>query len=158
MNYEKILAIITEIEAISDKAVLEKTSELRALIDAPSKSKMKVQHAFNKKLAEIPFFIDYQGVKATVFWQKRNELRILKGANLKQEFILTAKGEKTFSDKFGETLRNENRESIEDFVLIKDVVLKSVNEVGTFLYFGGTNSWQILMNQNGETLDELTKK
>ena len=32
-----------------------------------------------KELQDRPFYIDYQGSQATVYWQKRNEMRIEKG-------------------------------------------------------------------------------
>jgi len=40
--------------------------------------------------------------------------------------------------------------------LTADVKLRSVNEVGTFLYFAGTNSWLQLKSPEGKTLNELT--
>lgn len=43
-----------------------------------------------------------------------------------------------------------------DFVTTEDIVLKSVNEVGLFLYFAGTNSWLELVDENGKTLNEWT--
>ncbi|MBS7576433.1 MULTISPECIES: hypothetical protein [unclassified Enterococcus] len=156
MDKEELLKIIEEIEAIADDQILVKLERLKTLINKVPKG--KAVHRFNKRFSEMPLYIDYQGVKATVFWEKNHQIRILKGANLKKDFILTAKGEKSFSDKFGETLRIENQQAIQDYILIEDVILKSVNEVGLFLYFGGVNSWEVLMNEQGETLDELSKK
>ncbi|MCH4168920.1 MAG: hypothetical protein LKF42_06690 [Streptococcaceae bacterium] len=155
MDKQELLKIIEEIEEIADEQILVKLERLKGLINKAPKS--KTIHRFNKRFAEMPLYINYQGIKATVFWEKNNQMRILKGANLKKDFTLTAKGEKSFSDKFGESLRLENHSAIRDFILIEDVVLKSVNEVGLFLYFGGTNSWQVLMNEQGQTLDELSK-
>jgi hypothetical protein len=41
-------------------------------------------------------------------------------------------------------------------VTTEDVVLKSVNEVGHFLYYAGTNSWLVLKDKDGKTIDEWT--
>ena len=69
---------------------------------------------------------------------------------------LTKAGIVGFAGRFGMQLRQEHADSIEDNVLTKDVHLRSVNEVGTFLYFAGTNSWLKLISPEGKTLDELT--
>lgn len=36
-------------------------------------------------------------------------------------------------------------------------MLRSVNEVGHLLYFAGTNSWLVLRDDAGRTLDELSR-
>ncbi|WCG34932.1 hypothetical protein [Companilactobacillus farciminis] len=120
------------------------------------KRKTKARHRFVKELFEVPFSVDYNGSKATVYWNSRNELIIKKGAILVDKAPLTKAGIVGFAGRFGMQLRQEHADSIEDNVLTKDVHLRSVNEVGTFLYFAGTNSWLKLISPEGKTLDELT--
>ena len=120
---------------------------------APAKSSGKAQYRFTKAIAEIPFYVDYDGAKAEVQWLKRNDMVIKKGAVLKQDMPLNQDGSVGFSQKFALTLRQEQADAIgSDFVTTADIHLKSVNEVGHLLYFAGTNSWLILKDQAGQTL------
>lgn len=120
---------------------------------APAKSSGKAQYRFTKAIAEIPFYVDYDGAKAEVQWLKRNDMVIKKGAVLKQDMHLNQDGSVGFSQKFALTLRQEHADAIgSDFVTTADIHLKSVNEVGHLLYFAGTNSWLILKDQAGQTL------
>lgn len=118
--------------------------------------KAKPRHKFNKDLSEIPFTIDYKGSKATVYWIKRSEFLIKKGATLVENAPLTKSGVIGFAGKFGLRLRQEQQSHIEGNILTSDITLRSVNEVGMFLYFAGTNSWLQLKSPEGKTLDELT--
>lgn len=120
---------------------------------APAKSSGKAQYRFTKAIAEIPFYVDYDGAKAEVQWLKRNDMVIKKGAVLKQDMPLNQDGSVGFSQKFALTLRQEHADAIgSDFVTTADIHLKSVNEVGHLLNFAGTNSWLILKDQAGQTL------
>ena len=120
---------------------------------APAKSSGKAQYRFTKAIAEIPFYVDYDGAKAEVQWLKRNDMVIKKGAVLKQDMPLNQDGSVGFSQKFALTLRQEHADAIgSDFVTTADIHLKSVNEVGHLLYFAGTNSWLNLKDQAGQTL------
>ncbi|OJG34366.1 hypothetical protein [Enterococcus cecorum] len=53
-------------------------------------------------------------------------------------------------------MRQEQADKIKDNVTTEDIILKSVNEVGHFLYFAGTNSWLVLKDENGKTIDEYS--
>lgn len=117
----------------------------------------KAQHRWQKALAEIPFYVDDFGAKATIYWQKRNELRIEKGARLLPDAPLNKDGSLGFGARFALTLREEQKEKIKDNQTIEDIVLKSVNEVGHLLYFAGTNSWLVLKDANGKTIDEYSR-
>lgn len=122
-----------------------------------SKKNVKTQHRFSKKLIDIPFFVDYKGASAEIFWLKRNDMLIKKGAKLITDMPLNKDGTIGFAQKFAMTLRQEQSDSInDDFVTTADIHLKSVNEVGHFLYFAGTNSWLILKDKSGLTLDSYT--
>jgi hypothetical protein len=100
--------------------------------------------------------VDYQGAKAVCRWQKRNEMLIKKGAVLVAETPLNKDGSVGFAAKFTLSLRDIHKEKIENFVTTQDIVLKSVNEVGNFLYFAGTNSWLVLKDENGKSIDEYS--
>ncbi|GAB2021846.1 hypothetical protein RyT2_09200 [Pseudolactococcus yaeyamensis] len=124
---------------------------------SPTKSVAKVQHRFSKAIADIPFYVDYEGAKAEVYWLKRTDLCIQKVAVLKQDMPLNQDGAVGFSQKFAMTLRQEHADAIgADFVTTADIHLKSVNEVGHLLYFAGTNSWLVLKDQAGQSLSSHT--
>ncbi|WP_212744617.1 hypothetical protein [Vagococcus zengguangii] len=116
----------------------------------------KAQHRFTKDIAEIPFYVNSFDAQATVYWQKRNEMLIKAGAKLRQEMPLNKDGSIGLSAKMGQQLRSEHQDKIRDGQTIEDIVLKSVNEVGLFLYYGGTNGWLVLKDTTGKTIDEWT--
>ncbi|WP_262315453.1 hypothetical protein [Lacticaseibacillus parakribbianus] len=117
----------------------------------------KAQHRWRKAVATVPFTTTFAGTQATVYWQRRNEMRLLAGARLKPEADLNADGSLGFSARFAAQLRGEHQAAIgPDFVTTEDVVLKSTNEVGLFLYFGTTNSWLQFADPAGRTLDDWT--
>ncbi|PMD72132.1 hypothetical protein [Companilactobacillus nuruki] len=126
-------------------------------VQVPTKKKaVKPRHKYLKSLADVPLTIDYKGSKATVYWTKRTEFVIKSGAILVAKTPLTKAGVVGFAGRFGLRLREEQQSKIKDNILIADVTLSSVNEVGTFLYFAGTNSWLQLKSPDGKTLNELT--
>lgn len=116
----------------------------------------KPQHKWSKALAERPFYVDYQGSKATVYWQKRNQVRIEKGAILSQELPLNKDGSIGFSARLAEKIRQDNQTAITGNQTTEDVILKSVNEMGMFLYYGNTNGWLVLKDDEDKTLNEWT--
>lgn len=117
----------------------------------------KAPHRFSKEVSTIPFYVDYEGAKAEVYWQKRNEMCIKKGAQMKAQPHLNADGTTGFGVRFAEQIRQEHQGAFNaDFITTEDIILKSVNEVGHFLYFANTNSWLQLKDTNGKTLDEWT--
>lgn len=118
--------------------------------------KTKARHQWKKELQDRPFYIDYQGSQATVYWQKRNEMRIEKGAKLAEEIPYNKDGSLGFSARLGEKIRQDHQAAIKDHCTIEEVILKSVNEVGLFLYYGGINGWLQLKDPSGQTLHELT--
>lgn len=123
----------------------------------PTKKGGKPRHRWSKAVSTMPFYTEYKGVKATVYWQKRNELILKKGAQLLPETPLNKDGSVGFAAKFALTLRQENSDKFDEtFLTTEDVTLKSVNEMGHFLYFAGTNSWQQFKDKEGKTLDEWT--
>lgn len=117
----------------------------------------KAQHRWSKELVAIEFYARVGEAKATVVWQKRNEVVIKAGAHMMKETPLNKDGSIGFGARFALTLRREHEHQFEDFVTTEDIVLKSVNEVGHFLYFGGRNSWLELMDAGGRTIDEWTR-
>ena len=128
-----------------------------SLQEKTSKKGMKVRHNWHKDISEIEFYVDSRESKATVIWQKRNELVLKAGAKLKKEIPLNKDGSIGFSVKMGEKIRADHADAIVNFSTTKDIVLKSVNEIGLFLYFGGTNSWLELKDREAKTIDEWTR-
>ncbi|MDN6641379.1 MAG: hypothetical protein L0L10_11450 [Tetragenococcus sp.] len=118
------------------------------------KTPAKVQHRWKKALSEIEFFVDDFGSQATVIWQKHNEMLIKKGAQLRKEYNLNKDGSVGLDARMGTQLREEQKDKIQNFITTEDIILKSVNEVGLFLYYGGTNSWLVLKDQNNKAIDE----
>ncbi|WP_125709357.1 hypothetical protein [Lacticaseibacillus porcinae] len=123
----------------------------------PKKRPAKATHRFTKTLADTPFMIDHDGSKATVYWRKRNEMEILPGATLSMTPHVTKDGALGIDTKFGDKLRADHQNAIAEAQTTASIVLRSVNEVGLFLYYGGTNSWLQLKDAQGKTLDEWTK-
>jgi hypothetical protein len=136
--------------------LLDKLGYVKSPHSLQSEKKTKPRHQWKKELKDRPFYLDYQGSKATVYWQKRNEMRIEKGAKLAEEVPYNKDGSLGFSARLGEKIRQDHQEAIKDHYTIEEVILKSVNEVGLFLYYGGTNGWLQLKDQAGQTLHELT--
>lgn len=120
------------------------------------KAPAKAQHRWRKEISTVEFFIDYNEAKGTAIWQKRNELKLLAGATLKKEAPLNKDGSLGFAAKFTQSLRAEHAKQIKNFTTTEDIIFKSVNEIGNFLYFAGTNSWLILKDVNGKTIDDYT--
>ncbi|WP_261806528.1 hypothetical protein [Lapidilactobacillus luobeiensis] len=131
----------------SDKA----TSEV-----APKKPAAKPRHRWSRAVAAKTFFVDHEQAIAEVVWRKRNEMVIKKGARMKAEAPLNQNGELGFSARFAQQLRQEHQGEFTDFVTTTDIVLKSVNEVGLFLYFAGTNSWLVLKDAEGKSIHDWT--
>lgn len=104
----------------------------RSVFDPKKKFKGKPRHKFTKQISEIPFYVDHESAKATVYWQKRNEMLIKAGAVMKAEPDLNQDGSLGFSAKFAQKLRSEHADSFQNFVTTKDIILKSVNEVASF--------------------------
>ncbi len=61
-----------------------------------------------------------------------------------------------YSARQSEKIRQDNQAAITDYQTTEDVILKSVNEMGMFLYYGGTNGWLVLVDDEGKTLNEWT--
>ena len=120
----------------------------------------KAQHRWRKDISATKFHIDYLGAKGTVIWQKPTEMRLLAGAKMlpDQDAPRVADGSLGFTARFALTLREENSGAYnhQTYVTTKDIILRSVNEVGHFLYFAGTNSWLHMVDDQGQTIDQLT--
>lgn len=110
----------------------------------PRKKAGKPQHKWSKELA-------------TVFWQKRNQMLVQAGAQLQPEVPLNKDGSVGFSARFAQKLRSEHQAAIAGTQTKTDVILKSPNEVGLFLYFGGTNCWLQLKDETGRTLADWSQ-
>lgn len=69
---------------------------------------------------------------------------------------LNKDGSVGFAAKLGEKLRTDYADGVDNFTTTKDLIFKSVNEVGIFLYFGGTNGWLEFVDAEGKTIDSYT--
>lgn len=116
----------------------------------------KARHKWTKEVSEKEFFIDTRDSIATVMWIKRNQMLIKKGATIMKEAPLNKDGSVGFAAKMGDKIRLDHQNQFENFVTTEDIILKSVNEVGLFLYFAGTNSWLEMIDSDGKTLNEWT--
>ncbi|MFD1392731.1 hypothetical protein ACFQ3L_03885 [Lacticaseibacillus jixianensis] len=125
---------------------------------APAKKRpAKARHRFDKALTARPFHVEHSGSKATVYWTAAKEMTIAPGATLKGDLALNKDGSLSYGTKYGQKLRADNAAAIDGLTTTAPVKLRSVNEVGLFLYFGDTNGWLVLIDDAGHTLDELTR-
>ena len=136
--------------------ILEKMGYPLQAVEKKKSKPAKARHKWTKEVSEKEFFIDTRSSKATVMWIKRNQMLIKKGATMMKEAPLNKDGSVGFSAKTGDKIRSENLDKFKNFVTTEDIILKSVNEVGLFLYFAGTNSWLEMIDKDGKTLNELT--
>lgn len=136
--------------------ILEKMGYPLQAVEKKKSKPAKARHKWTKEVSEKEFFIDTRSSKATVMWIKRNQMLIKKGATMMKEAPLNKDGSVGFSAKMGDKIRSENLNKFKNFVTTEDIILKSVNEVGLFLYFAGTNSWLEMIDKDGKTLNELT--
>lgn len=127
------------------------------LISEKSKLGGKPSHRWNKMVSQIPFYVDTKECQAEIQWVKRNEMVIRAGAVMKREVPLNKNGSIGFAAKMGQKIREDHQQSFKDFKTTEDIILKSVNEVGVFLYFAGTNSWLVLKDAKGQTIDAWTR-
>lgn len=125
--------------------------------ETKKKKPAKARHRWTKEVSEIPFTVHFRGSKATLYWKSRNEMLVKKGAIMMEEAPLNKDGSVSYAAKYGDKLRADHQENISDNKTTADIILKSVNEVSLFLYFGGTNSWLEILDENGKSLDEWTR-
>lgn len=136
--------------------ILEKMTLSLKIPEKKKTKHAKARHKWTKEVSEKEFFIDTRSSKATVMWIKRNQMLIKKGATMMKVAPLNKDGSVGLSAKMGNQFRSENQDKFKNFVTTEDIILKSVNEVGLFLYFAGTNSWLEMIDKDGKTLHELT--
>lgn len=145
--------------ASSDKLSSDKLSSDKSASGKASSG--KAQHRWLKALSGTPFHIDYHGASGTVIWQRPTEMRLLKGAKMQPDSDAPRRADGTlgFTAKFALGLRAENAAHYDHnkWVTTDDIILRSVNEVGHFLYFAGTNSWLVLHDDAGRTIDEYAR-
>lgn len=118
----------------------------------------KAQHRWKKSIADIEFHLNRKDASATIFWQKSNEMLIKAGAKMAADIPLLKDGSIGFGARFALNIREEQKDkwNPENYTTTEDIIVKSVNEMGHFLYFAGTNSWLELFDAEGRTIHELT--
>ncbi|MTD41878.1 hypothetical protein GIX45_25315 [Erwinia sp. CPCC 100877] len=154
-NYEKTITEYKE-KLLSVLASFGYSFKTEEKITSEKSKPAKARHKWTKEVSQIEFFIDTRESKATVLWIKRNEMLLKAGATMMVQPPLNKDGSLGFAAKMGQRIRADHRDQIKNFITTEDILLKSVNEVGLFLYFGGTNSWLELVDATGKTLDEWT--
>lgn len=122
-----------------------------------TKPAAKARHRWTKAISTVPFKIETRQATGTAIWQKRNEMCLKAGATLMPAVPLNKDGSLGFAAKMGTQLRHEHRDQVQNNSTTEDIIFKSVNEVGLFLYFGGTNSWLELIDQDGRSIDDWSK-
>lgn len=137
--------------------ILEKFGLNITAPETPKKTRpAKAQHRWNKAVSTMEFSVDDFGSQATIIWQKRNEMLIKKGAKLRKEYELNKDGSIGLDVRMTTQLRTEHADKINHFVTTEDIILKSVNEAGLFLYYGGRNGWLVFKDAEGKTINEWT--
>ncbi|MCL2677038.1 MAG: hypothetical protein FWF42_00780 [Streptococcaceae bacterium] len=120
----------------------------------------KAQHRWKKAFSEIEFHIEHKGTSGTVIWEKSTQMRLLKGAQMLPDDAVSrrADGSVGFSGKFALNLRKDHEKSYDKktYQTTEDILLRSVNEIGHFLYFAGTNSWLEMFDKDGRSIHEIS--
>ena len=114
----------------------------------------KARHKWTKEISNIQFTGKLRGGSGTAVWQKRDELVLLSGAKLAKDPQLNKDGSINFSAKFARTLRLEYADKIKDNITVEDIIFKSPNMLGMFVFYGGQNTWAELKDEDGKSLDE----
>ncbi|OTN88639.1 hypothetical protein A5819_001120 [Enterococcus sp. 7E2_DIV0204] len=169
IQLEQNSGVATKIPASATKTLTTYKNEVLMVLEKfgypfkhheePKKAKAKpakARHKWTKEISQIEFFIDTRESKATALWHKRNEMLLKAGATMMAKPPLNKDGSLGFSAKMGQRIREDHQDKVKNNVTTEDIILKSVNEVGLFLYFGGTNSWLELIDATGKTLNEWT--
>lgn len=151
---ENVVKQTTELEQATIQIIEKMGYPLVPIVK--KKRSVKARHKWTKAVSEVEFSIDTRESIATVMWIKRNQMLIKKGATMMKTAPLNKDGSVGLSAKMGQQLRSEHENQFKEFVTTEDIVLKSVNEVGLFLYFAGTNSWLEMVDASGKTLNEWT--
>lgn len=125
------------------------------IFDHKSTENKKPSYVWNKSLIDQILLVSYKGAKAQLTWNKCNELIILKGVILSEQVPYNKDGSLSIAAKFTKALRDQHQDKISNFTTTSDVMLKSPNEVGHFLYYAGANSWEIIYTNNNQTLEEI---
>lgn len=123
---------------------------------ATKKSYVKARHRWSKEVSIVEFHLDNFDSTATIIWRKRNEMVIEQGAKLRRVAPLNNDGSLGFDGRWGAMLRQEHADAIRDFTTTADIVLKSVNEAGLFLYFGRANGWLQFFDSDGKSINDWT--
>lgn len=157
------LKLPTNIYKACSKAAAEFLMSLEAFGFKLAKKKAfsaKAQHRWKKAVSEIEFHIRHEGCSGTVIWQKATEMRLLAGAKILPDDAAPKRADGTlgYTAKFALNLREENKDKFDPktWITTEDILLRSVNEIGHFLYFAGTNSWLEMFDDEGRSIHELT--
>ena len=114
----------------------------------------KPRHKWTKEISNIKFTAKLRGGEGTAIWKSKNELVLLSGAKLVKNPQLNKDGSINFSAQFAEKFRLDYEDKILDNVTTEDIIFKSPNQLGIFLFFGGQNTWEELKDSTGKSLND----
>lgn len=123
------------------------------LIDAKAPN-LKARHKWSKEVSNIKFTAKLRGGEGCAIWKSKDELVLLSGAKLVKDPQLNKDGSVNFSAQLAEKFRLDYADKIVDNITTEDIIFKSPNQLGIFLFYGGQNTWQELKDSNGKSLDE----
>lgn len=117
----------------------------------------KTRHKWTKEISKMTFFAKSKDGEGKAIWQSRDKLILLSGAKLVVDPQLNKDGSINFSAQFAQKLRLDHADKIANNRTTEDIVFQSPNQLGLFLFYGGQNTWAELKDENGRTLDDLSK-
>lgn len=115
---------------------------------------LKARHKWSKEVSNIKFTAKLRGGEGCAIWKSKDELVLLAGAKLVKDPQLNKDGSVNFSAQLTEKFRLDYADKIVDNITTEDIIFKSPNQLGIFLFYGGQNTWQELKDSSGKSLDE----
>ncbi|MDF2865850.1 MAG: hypothetical protein K0R72_668 [Clostridia bacterium] len=117
----------------------------------------KPRHKWTKEISQILFTAKSIGGEGKAIWRSKDELVLLSGAKLTVNPQMNKDGSMNYSAQFAQKLRTDHLDKIVDNYTTVDIVFKSPNQLGMFLFFGGQNTWAELKDSNGKSLDDWSR-
>lgn len=114
----------------------------------------KPRHKWSKEISNIKFTAKLRGGEGTAIWKSKNELVLLSGAKLVKDPQLNKDGSINFSAQFAEKFRLDYADKVLCNITTEDIIFKSPNQLGIFLFFGGQNTWEELKDSTGKSLND----
>ncbi len=117
----------------------------------------KPRHKWTKEISQILFTAKSVDGEGKAIWRSKDELVLLSGAKLTVNPQMNKDGSMNYSAQFAQKLRSDHLDKIVDNYTTVDIVFKSPNQLGMFLFFGGQNTWAELKDSDGKSLDDWSR-